>query len=235
GGRARDPSDSNVQEIYRVPFFMKAPGQRAGDGRISDQNALLVDVLPTIMDLIDVEPPDNAEFDGQSLVAAGFDRADDDKPVFYGNGPRVVPGDFADVVPIALRNAGYVNDGGWVSLLQVGPAGHLVNQPVDAVERSRPVEGEWEIDQERSLRDTPDVRARSIAVAGRLALDDEDIDLPNQVLIAIDGILAGIGDLDRSDGEFAALIDERRLTVGHHDVVLYLPTERGTIQRIQES
>ena len=55
------------------------------------------------------------------------------------------------------------------------------------------------------------------------------------MLIAIDGILAGIGDLDRSDGEFAALIDERRLTVGHHDVVLYLPTERGTIQRIQES
>ena len=110
-----------------------------------------------------------------------------------------------------------------------------MNQPVDAVERSRPVEGEWEIDQERSLRDTPDVRARSIAVAGRLQLDDEDIDLPNQVLIAIDGILAGIGDLDRSDGEFAALIDERRLTVGHHDLELYLPTERGTIQRIQES
>lgn len=235
GGAARNPSDSNVHEIYRVPLFIKGPGQGAGDGRISDQNALLVDLLPTIMDLIDVEPPANAEFDGQSLVDPAFDRADGDKPVFYGAGPQVVPGDFSDLLPIALRNAGYVNDDGWVSLLQVGPAGHFVNRSVDAVERSRPVDGEWEIDQEPSLRDTPDVRGRSVAVAGQLTLDDEDIQLPNQVLIAIDGILAGIGDLDRSDGEFAALLDERRLTVGPHDVDLYLPTERGTIQRILES
>lgn len=235
GGRAREPSDSNVQEIYRVPLFIKAPGQDAGDGRVSDRNALLVDVLPTIMDLIDVEPPDNAGFDGQSLVDPGFDRADDDKPVFYGAGPQVVPGDFSDVLPLALRDAGYVNDEGWVSLLQVGPAGHLVNRAVDAVVRARPLDGAWQIDQEDLLRDVPDVRARAVAVAGRLGLDDGDIDLPNQVLIAIDGILAGIGDLDRTDGEFAALLDERRLTVGHHEIDLYLPTEWGAIQRVRES
>jgi hypothetical protein len=52
------------------------------------------------------------------------------------------------------------------------------------------------------------------------------------VLVAVDGILAGVGDLDRADGSFAAMLDERRLTVGPHEVELYLPTEGRSIQPI---
>lgn len=233
GGRARDPGATNVQEIYRVPLFIKAPGQTPGDGRVSGRNALLVDVLPTVMDLLGIEPPADAEFDGQSLVDPGFDREADDKPVFYGAGPQTVPGDFADLQAVALRNAGYVGDGGWVELLQVGPAGRLVNRRVADVPRSRPLVGAWEIDQGDQLEEITDPAQLPIAVTGRIEVGD-DVHLPNQVLIAVDGILAGIGDLDRDDGQFAALLDERRLTVGPHEVDLYLPTERGGVQRIVE-
>jgi hypothetical protein len=230
GGPARNPTDSTVHEIYRVPLLIKAPGQGPGEGTVSDQRALLVDVLPTVLDLLDIDPPDNADFDGQSLVDPDFHR-EGDRPVFYGNGPQSVPGDFGDVLPAVLRNAAYVGDGGWNDLLRVGPAGHFVGRQVDEVDRSRPVDGEWSIDQEE-LADIPDYRSRPITVSGRVTLDDEDEPLPNQVLIALDGVLAGIGDLDRDTGHFAALMDERRLTNGPHEIELFLPTEDDTLRRI---
>jgi hypothetical protein len=232
---ARSPNEDNVQEVYRVPMLIKAPGQGPGEGEVSDRNALLVDVLPTILDLTGIEPPDEADFDGQSLVSPDFDRAeDDDKPVFYGQGPQSVPGGFSELYPVIFRNVGYVGDGGWVSLLQVGPAGHFVNRRVEALDRSRPVEGEWVIDQQELLEEVPDTRFRPVTISGRVELDDDDQRLPSQVLVAIDGIIAGIGDLERDDGSFAALLDERRLSPGPHDVALYLPDGEDTIQRIVE-
>jgi hypothetical protein len=233
GGRARDPNESNVHEIYRVPLFIKAPGQGPGEGEVTDQNALLVDVLPTVLDLLDIEPPDNADFAGQSLVDPGFDRPDDHKPTFYGVGPTQVPGDFADVLPLVLRNVAYVGDGNWVDLLRVGPAGRFVNRRVEAVRRERSVVGEWSLDQEE-VADVPRGAVRQVAVSGDIELTDDDEELPNQVLIAIDGILAGVGDLNREEGHFVALLDERRLTVGLHDVELYLPTEANAIRRVVE-
>jgi hypothetical protein len=231
GERARTPNDNTVQEIYRVPMLIKAPGQGPGDGHVSDQNALLVDVLPTVLDLIDIDPPPEAEFDGQSLVDPAFQRADDEKPVFYGLGPNMVSGGFDALLPAIFRNVGYVGDGGWVDLLQVGPAGSLVNQPVEDVRRSEPVEASWTIDQEDDLTEVAPGPYRPVAISGRIDIED-GLDLPSQVLVSIDGILAGVGDLNPDDGGFAALLDERRLTPGAHEIGLYLPTDQGTIQRV---
>jgi hypothetical protein len=233
GNKARSPNEANVQEIYRVPLLIKAPGQGEGEGEVSDLNALAVDVLPTILDLIGIDPPPEADFDGQSLVDPRFERADDDKPVFYGLGPDTVPGDFEDLLPAIFRDVGYVGDGGWVDLLRVGPAGDLVNRAVTDVSRGRPIEAAWSIDQQDLLDDIPDGPIRPVAIAGRVDLDGVDPDdLPTQVLVSIDGILAGVGDLDRADGSFAALLDERRLTPGGHDVGLYLPGEANVIHRL---
>jgi hypothetical protein len=234
GGEARSPSDENVQEIYRVPLFIKGPGQAAGDGEVSDANALLVDVLPTVMDLIDIEPPGDTGFDGQSLVDPAFERAPDDKPIFYGNGPQTVPGDFTEVLPFAVSNADLVGDGDWIDLLQVGDAGPLVTRRVDAVERAPALDGTWEMHREERVREVAEGRARPIALIGELTLDDEGYDLPDQVVVAVDGVVAGVGDLDPSTGEFSALLDERRVQPGSHDVGLYLPDGSGGIQRIRE-
>jgi len=231
GNRARTPNEDTVQEVYRVPLLIKGPGQTAGEGRVSDQNALLIDVMPTILDLIDIEPPPEADFDGQSLVDPDFERSDDDKPVYYGLGPEEVTGGFETLLPAIFRNVGYVGDGGWVDLLRTGAAGDLVNQPVEDVRRGRPLEAAWEIDQ-RTLAEVQDSVFRPVAVSGRIEADEDD-DLPSQVLISVDGILAGLGDLDPGDGSFAALVDERRLTPGHHDIALYLPDADGeTIRRV---
>jgi hypothetical protein len=230
GTTARNPNDANVHEIYRVPLLIKAPGQEVGEGTTSDQNALLVDILPTLLDLLDIEPPTATDFDGQSLVDPAFSRDDEDKPVFYGLGPNTVTGGFEALLPAIFRNVGYVGDGGWVDLLRVGPAGRFVNRAVDDVPVGSAVEAEWTIDQEE-LFDIPDGPVRPVAVSGRIRLDDPE-DLPLQVLVAVDGILAGVGDLDRADGSFAAMLDERRLTPGPHEIELFLPTEGRSIQPV---
>lgn len=233
GGRARDPSDDNVHEIYRVPLLIKGPGQVAGDGEVSDQNALLVDVLPTILDLIDIEPPANAEFDGQSLVSPDFERSDDDKPVFYGNGPQQVPGDFTNLLPVALRNAAYVGDGNWVDLLRVGEAGRLVNRTVRSLDERPPVEAGWTVHQEEALTDIAGTRLKPIAVSGSLDVDDlEGFPLADQVLIVLDRVIIGVADLDTESGDFAGLVDERRLVPGRHELELYLPNGGRQIRRV---
>ena len=44
----------NVDEVAPVPFFVKAPGQRRG--RVSDAHVTTVDLVPTVADLLDLEP-----------------------------------------------------------------------------------------------------------------------------------------------------------------------------------
>lgn len=143
----------------------------------------------------------------------------------------MVTGGFDALLPAIFRDVGYVGDGGWVDLLQVGPAGPFVNEHVEDVRRSAPVEASWTIDQEDDLTEVAPGPYRPVAISGRIDVDD-GLDLPNQVLVSIDGILAGVGDLNQDDGGFAALLDERRLTPGEHDIELYLPTDQGTIQRV---
>ena len=65
GGQMRDVTPSNVQDIARVPLFIKAPGQRRG--AVIDEPARITDVLPTILEILGARVP--WRIDGRSLVA----------------------------------------------------------------------------------------------------------------------------------------------------------------------
>jgi len=65
GEERREPVDEDLGEIFWVPLFIKAPGQSKGE-HVTAPGTLL-DVLPTIVDLLDVDP--GWSFDGSSLVA----------------------------------------------------------------------------------------------------------------------------------------------------------------------
>ncbi len=226
GGAARDPSEANVQEIYRVPMFIKAPGQTRT--QVSDENALLVDVLPTLLDLLDVPVPADADFDGHSLL--GPERAEGDKPVVYGAGPQSVPGNFGALLPYALRNALWVGDGGWVSLLRTGSAGHFVANEIEGLVMAPPLDGDWSIDQIDDLQQIEDGLRRPLAITGEVELNG--VPLPSEVLVVLDGRVAGVGDVDVGDGTFDALLDERQLTPGEHHVEIYVPAGRRSVARI---
>jgi arylsulfatase A-like enzyme len=59
-------------ELNRIPFLIRAPGLRVKPGRVRE-NVSLIDVVPTIFDLIGLDVP--ADLDGRSLAA--FCRSDD--------------------------------------------------------------------------------------------------------------------------------------------------------------
>jgi len=61
----------NAEEIGPIPFFVKAPGQKKG--RVNPAYAESVDILPTIFDVLNVNP--KVKMDGKS----GFSRADRDR------------------------------------------------------------------------------------------------------------------------------------------------------------
>lgn len=76
GESLRTPSPANELEIGWVPLLIKAPGQ--DEGEVSDENVLLVDVLPTVAALSGLEPA--WETDGE-VLSGRIDREDDYKPL----------------------------------------------------------------------------------------------------------------------------------------------------------
>jgi hypothetical protein len=63
GESRRFITKNNFQDILQVPLFIKTPFQK--EGSVSDRNAELIDVLPTMADILDIELQWST--DGQSL------------------------------------------------------------------------------------------------------------------------------------------------------------------------
>ena len=89
----RTVTDGNAEEVYRVPIFIKAPGQLSG--AVVDDTAQTIDVLPSIIDLLNARA--SWELDGHSLY-------DGSRP---HTAPRVDPSVDA-VLAVAARRGGAV-------------------------------------------------------------------------------------------------------------------------------
>ena len=109
-------TDANREEVYRVPLFVKAPGQV--EGEIRDDSAQTIDVLPSIVDLLDADV--DWEFDGHSLYDGSTAHT----------APKVST-DVEDVLEIAARRAEEFPHGDdWTALAAVGDNGDLVGRRV---------------------------------------------------------------------------------------------------------
>jgi hypothetical protein len=64
GDRRRQLTPTNVSDIINVPLLIKLPGQR--EGVISDRNVEVVDILPTIAEVLGMSEPWHV--DGQSAI-----------------------------------------------------------------------------------------------------------------------------------------------------------------------
>lgn len=226
GTMLRVPEFDTLHEIYNVPLFVKAPGQT--EGSVSDVNALTVDVLPTIVDLLGIET--DWEFDGTSLRAPGPRRID--KPIFYEDIEGTVPVGFAGVLEVAARNAQYLPYGeDWLAVAAVGSYGDLVGGPVDGLDRSGDLVATAAVAQSATLADwDPDAPVLApLLLDGRLTIPS-GAPPPPEVLVAVDGRVAGVGVGMLPDGDgyrFRALIAEELLRAGANRVQLLVPSGAG--------
>ncbi len=90
GASQRWASPGNVLDISNVPLFVKYPKQRQGG--VDRRHARVVDVVPTIADVLDVDIPWHV--DGESLLGSASSRA---RIEVGDRGGRVVGASFADM------------------------------------------------------------------------------------------------------------------------------------------
>jgi hypothetical protein len=183
----REPTPENEDEVYRVPLFVKAAGQQVGEVR--DDVAMTIDVLPTLLDLLDVET--DWEMDGHSLLD-GSDAS---------TAPIVTP-ELEGLFTIVRRHAADFPHGwDWAALAAVGEWGHLVGTPVDELAVGAPSDRTWHPNNEGAFAALPKGDRVPQLVTGRIGAGGGG-DPPDVVLVA-NGTVAGVaGGFDRSGDEW---------------------------------
>ncbi|HEX6568186.1 MAG TPA: sulfatase-like hydrolase/transferase [Acidimicrobiales bacterium] len=181
-GFGRELADGNQDELLRIPLFVKAPGQTAGE--VSDAPASTVDVLPTIVDLLDIET--DWHFDGRSLFDGGAAPSE-----------RRLTSSFDAALAVADRHAAQFPAGDdWGALASVGAAEGLVGTPVTELDVADPSALRWSIDRRGLLRDLSTDGVVPYLLRGAVDGSDRPVDL----VVALNGRIAGAVHGYRRDG-----------------------------------
>jgi hypothetical protein len=184
-GFGRREDDTNTDELFRIPLFIKAPGQT--DGRIDDAPASTVDILPSIIDLLDIEA--NWKLDGHSLF-------DGSEPTIDRHVTSDVEAAFAVA---AAHEAQFPRGEDWVALAAVGEGEDVVGTRVRRHRVGEPSPLAWSLDHGDDLDDLSVAHDRVPYImegtvtgsAGR----------PPELVVAVNGTLAGtIGGYRPVDG-----------------------------------
>lgn len=204
---------TNEDSVLRIPLFIKAPGQTAGE--VDDAPATTLDVLPSLIDLLDIET--NWEMDGHSLYdgsAPGYDRA--------------LTTGLDDALDLVARQHEELPDGdGWHSLVGLGDQGDLVGTRVDehTVGDRSPLT--WSYADADALADPEAAGGRApVLLSGRVEGAD---DVPPDLLVALDGVISGtLGGYEESDDgwSFTGLLGPE-IEGGADEVVAYEVEREG--------
>ncbi|MGH9112073.1 MAG: sulfatase-like hydrolase/transferase [Acidimicrobiales bacterium] len=174
-GFTRRVDETNTDEIFRMPLFIKAPGQT--EGLIDDAPASTVDVLPSIVDLLDIDT--DWEFEGHSLFDSSEPSID-----------RRVRSDVEAAFTLAAAHrAQFPRGEDWVSLAAVGQGEDLVGNPVGDYRVGAPSDLRWkpeapDVLEDLSLADDP----VPYIMEGDVSGGDER---PPELVVAVNGTLAG--------------------------------------------
>ena len=171
-------TEANRAEVYRVPLFIKAPGQTTGE--IRDDSAQTIDIVPSIVDLLDIEVDDNWEFDGHSL--------------YDGSEPNVAPRvstDVEEVLALAQRRSEEFAGDDWIGLAAVGENGDLVGQDTSDFAIGTPSTYSATLRDDALLEDLPtDEGSMPYVLTGTVAGPSDDA--PPELLAAVNGRIAGV-------------------------------------------
>jgi hypothetical protein len=171
----RDEDATNTDELFRIPLFIKAPGQ--DEGRVVDDRASTVDVLPSIIDLLDVET--DWEFEGHSL---------------YDGSEPLIENHVQTHVEAAFRLAGahqakFPRGEDWVALAAVGEAEDLVGTRVSDLRVGDPSPLRWTPDEADALEDLTLATDQVPYLMGGTVADRGT--RPPELVVGVNGTVAG--------------------------------------------
>lgn len=191
----------------RIPLFIRSPGQAAGE--VSDVPATTLDVLPSLMDVLDIET--NWRMDGHSLFDGsepGYDRA-----------LTTALDDLLDYV--ATQQAPLRPGDGWNSIVGIGDQGDLVGTEVADHQVGDPSGLSWSFADADALADPVAAGGRApVLMTGNVTGSDET---PPDLVVALDGVISGTigGYMEDDDGwSFTGLLGPE-VEAGADQVVAY--------------
>jgi hypothetical protein len=224
GEHRRWPYENNRDDLYRIPLFIKYPGQTAG--ATVDVPAFGIDVLPTVVDVLDIDT--DWEFDGRSLLEVDAERPHE--PLRWCCNGEGASTDLEVLYDQVERNHDWLPDqGSWVGIAGVGPHAGLVGRPLESLELDGDDEFRWSLELGESLRE---VNRSSGTVqtylTGRVELGGPPSS--DEMLIAVNETIAGVAYLSldsASTGTVSGVITEELVRDGANEVELLLSDGNG--------
>jgi hypothetical protein len=216
--RRRAFTETNLEDVAFMPLFVKTPGQETG--RIVDEPVQTIDVLPTIVDVLNVDVP--WQVDGTSLLTP---RAREryvfvgDKETFTADAAALVSERAAALERgLSLFGSGDDEPG----LYGIGPNRELVGTNVSELDVVGAGTVRAEVDQERELRA---VNLAAEYVPARLTgrILKEDSAGPRDLAVAVGGRIVAAARSYVFEGEerLSVLFPESELRTGANKVALY--------------
>ena len=222
----RQVSRTNIADIMGVPLFIKAPYQQKGV--ISDRHVQLIDVMPTMLDMLDI--PDPWRMDGTSAIGDAFEKRSQLK-LFDGNTIHIVEPaaiDHSDTLKwkFKLFDSGKLPD----ALFRFGPRKELIGREVDKIG----VAGSTSMIV--SLDDTDlfsDVDLKSDFIPARISGTIPKLDRPQEpyLAIAINGTVRALTRPTEPRGrfrKFSAMVPETAFRQGRNHVEAFLVSTETT-------
>jgi len=225
GEHRRWPMEGNLSDLYRIPLMIKLPGQQ--EGRVYDEPAFAIDILPTIVDALDITT--DWEFDGHSLLDIEGTNYPH-QPIFYCCSGEPASTDLNELFDQVRRNHEWMPDqGSWMRVAAVGRYADLVGRPVAELDPQVSDGLRWSLTQSEELSAVS--RTSGFVptfVSGRLQLpvgvEGDDL------LLVVNGTVAGTGFVIRdsdTSGEIRGLLAEELVVDGANEVAILVPDPQG--------
>ncbi|NCF63440.1 MAG: sulfatase-like hydrolase/transferase [Gammaproteobacteria bacterium] len=229
GHSRRSVYDTTMSNIASIPFFIKYPGQKTGS--TDDSPASLMDILPTLIDVFDLNP--GWTLSGHKLSGKARHKQLGDIQILAANGRKY---EFQrDVYNEHLKDsarelARIFGTGSESSLFHFGPEPQLVGRtPSDFLGRTA-ASGRIITDAAWLLRNIDlDATFFPLQVWGRW-VDSPAEPLPKQVAVVINGIIQGTTQTYRISGYqdyFSAVIPGDVLTTGRNQLQFFSIDTQG--------
>ena len=220
-----------VNDIYRIPTFIKYPGQKSGV--VSDCPTTNLDLLPTIIDTTATST--SWSFSGTSL-ANGCPEGRTRRVVSATGETSVLTDGFVKAKERAAHYAEIVSNVGNIEkVAAVGASAALIGQPIASANVNSQVTA-WTVNQKEMFSNVVRVRgARVPTLITGLVRVSGSLDEGTEGIVAVDGIAAGvIGELAGARGlvNYTSILDYRMFKDGSHTVELFVRDAAGAITRV---